>query len=365
MNKNQQLWLLPVAGSFLLAAAAHGQTAPAPLERADYLDSTNRLTGSLRFGLNITGKFLNPGGGLNPHSSGANGRRTPDGAAYNYDNGYVLKDSGSADGRTWNWGYDSKNQVNANPSFPNSIDFQRTLAPGLPGENSTDTPSVGAEVTYDYELGVKEDWHHLRYGVELAANYMPFSFSSSGSYGIATRTDTFAYTPGTTPPTATPGQPYQGGFGGPGFVLGSKPVSSSTVPVPGATLTANDSFNASLWGFRLGPYVESPLTEKLSLHLTGGLAVGLVDANASWKETLTLPGGGGSTTTSGGGNDTSLLWGYYVGLDATYRFNDHWGADAGVQFQDLGTYSHDFGGRTAQLDLSQSVFFEVGVSYSF
>jgi hypothetical protein len=59
------------------------------------------------------------------------------------------------------------------------------------------------------------------------------------------------------------------------------------------------------------------------------------------------------------------MWGYYVGLDATYKFNNRWGADVGVQFQDLGIYSHNFGGRTAQLDLSQSIFIQVGISYSF
>jgi hypothetical protein len=363
MNKNQQVWLLPIAGSLLLAtAAASSQDRPAYLERADNLDSTNRLTGSIRFGLNITGKFLNPGGSLNSRNPAANGRRTPNGNNYNYDDGYVLKDvSGNAGGQTWYWGYDNSSQVNA--SQANSIDMHRVTAPGLPGENSADTPSVGAEVSYDYMLGVKENWHHLRYGVEMAVNFMPFNFDTGGSYNtsIATRTDTYAYTSGTTPP----GAPYQGSFGGPGFVIGSASVNSTTVFVPGANLNLSEHFNADLWGFRLGPYIEDPLTEKLSLHVSGGLAVGIVDANASWSETLTLPGGGGSTTTSGNGSDTQVMWGYYIGLDAVYQFNDRWSVDADVQFQDLGTYNHNFSGRTAQLDLSQSLFVQVGVSYSF
>ncbi len=363
MNKNQQIWLLPIAGTLLLAAAAaSSQDQPALLERDTYLDSTNRLTGSIRFGLNITGRFLNPGGSLNSRNPAANGRRTPGGDAYNYDDGYVLKDSsGNAGGQTWNWGYDNSSQVNA--SGADTIDMHRVTAPGLPGENSADTPSIGAEVTYDYLIGVKENWDHLRYGLELAVNYMPFDFSTGGSYNttIATRTDTYAYTPGTTPP----GAPYQGSFGGPGFLLGSSPVNSTTTLVPGALMRVKEDFNANLWGFRLGPYIENPLSDKLSLHLSGGLAVGIVDANANWSETITLPGGGGSTTTSGSGSDTQVMWGYYVGLDGTYRFNDHWGVDLGVQFQDLGTYDHNFGGRTAELDLSQSVFINVGVSYSF
>ena len=254
MNKNQKIWLLPMAGSLLIAAASPGQDQPAYLERPVPLDSTNRLTGSIRFGLNITGKFLNPGGSFNSHSPGGKGGQ-------NYDDGYVRKDSsGNAGGQTWNWGYDKAGQVNA--SQPNSIDMHRVTAPGLPGENSSDTPSIGAEVTYDYLLGVKEDWHHLRYGVELAVNYMPFNFSTGGTYNtsLATRTDTYAYTSGTTPP----GAPYGGSFGGPGFLLGATPVDSITTLVPGAVMRVKENFDANLWGFRLGPL--SPVGDSISYH---------------------------------------------------------------------------------------------------
>lgn len=364
MNKNQQVWLLPLAGSLLLSAASAvaGQPVP-PLER-DYLDSTNRLTGSLRFGLNITGRFLNPGGSLNPRGLVANGRRTSRGEAYNYDDGYVLTDvSHNAGNQTWYWGYNNAGQINA--SGPNTIDLHRVTAPNLPSEvSSDDAPSIGAEITYYRQLGVKEDWHHLRYGIEAAVNFMPFDLAPGGSYNspIATRTDTYSYVPGTTPP----GAPYYGSYGGPGFVINVPRLNSTTALSSGnANLQTSYDLHANLWGFRLGPYLERPLTDKLSLHLTGGLAVGIVDANANWKEIFTPPGGGGSTTAFGGGGDTQVLWGYYAGLDAAYQFNEHWGVDVGLQFQDLGIYGHNFGGRTAQLNLSQSLFIQAGVSYSF
>jgi len=55
----------------------------------------------------------------------ANPRRTPNGDAYNYNNGYVLTDiSGNAGNQTWYWGYDNSSQVNfAN----NTIAFDRTV----------------------------------------------------------------------------------------------------------------------------------------------------------------------------------------------------------------------------------------------
>lgn len=336
---------MPAVGALFLTAAATKAAEPPRLERPAYLDSTNRITASVRFGLNISGKFRGVGGSL--------------GGAGHYADGYVLTDVRGAGPRTWYWGYDNSSQLNANASYPNSVDFHRYVPPGVVGENSgDDSPNVGFEATYDYLIGVKEDWHHLRYGVEFAFNFMPVGFSGGGTYGNVW-SDTYTYTSFTTPP---PPAPYRGGSQGPNFELNIPSVSAALVP--GATFLAQQDFDANLFGFRLGPYIERPLSDKWSLHLSGGLAVGLLDANASWKETLNLPGIG-STTTTGGGGDFDVLWGFYVSLEAAYQFNKDWGVEAGVQFQDLGTYGHNFGGRVAELDLSQSIFIQLGISYSF
>jgi hypothetical protein len=101
------------------------------------------------------------------------------------------------------------------------------------------------------------------------------------------------------------------------------------------------------------------------LHVSGGLAMGILTANASWKETLVPDGGGATTSLSGSGNDVGWLGGFYIGADAEYKINRRWSVLAGVQFQDLGNYSHNFGGRTVELNLDQSIFVNVGVSYSF
>jgi hypothetical protein len=366
MKKNQNNWAYPMTGALLCATAASAQQ-----DQQVYLDPTNRLTLSLRFGLNISGKVKGIGTGLNAFSPNGNPRTTPHGDPYNYDNGYVYPDiSGSHDGQTWYWGYDSASQVNlAN----DTITFDRTTANGIPSEESGDTDlSPGFELTYNRELGVKENWHHLRYGVETAVNYMPISFNVDGVFNetLTLVSTPYSFTAGTTPPGYNqPSElPYQGSYEGPGFVIGSTPSGASTMtPLPGATLLVQDNFDFNLWGFRLGPYVEIPFGKKdqFNLHLSAGLAAGLLDASASWQETYTVPNGGGSTIASGGGNDLSVLWGGYVGFDAAYQISERWGVAAGVQFQDLGTYDHNFGGRTEELDLSRSVFVKVGVSYSF
>ena len=335
-----------------------------PITMFQPIDSSSheRIALSLRYGLNISGKFKDVGSSFNSGAPLSAGRRTPNGDPYNYDNGYVLTDiSGNAGGQSWYWGYDNASQVNSGAS---TINFNRTTASGFPTEISgDDSSSVGAELNFDYELGVKKDWHYLRYGLEGAFNFTPIEFNSGGLYNatLSQQTDTYSYTPGTTPPSA----PYQGSYGGPGFVINVPAVNSTTTLIPGATLLVQDHFDANLWGLRLGPYVDMPVSKRMELFLTGGLAVGLLDSEASWKETLTLPGGGGSLAASGSGSDTALLWGYYVGMDATYQLSDRWGVEGGLQLQGLGTYDHNFGGRVVELDLSKSIFVHAGISFSF
>ncbi len=359
MKKNQSKWAYPLAGAMLCAAAASAQQ-----DQVVYMDSTNRISVSLRFGLNITGKFKGIGAGFNPFPANGSPATTPHGDPYNYADGYVYPDiSGSGDGLTWYWGYDSASQVNlAN----NTVSFGNTGA--NPSEQSTGVDQTpGFEITYDRELGVKEDWHHMRYGVEGAVNYMPISFNVSGVFNENLTMYSYPFAAGTTPPGYNqPSElPYQGSFEGPGFLLGATPVGPPTTAViPGATLAVQDHFDADLWGFRLGPYVEFPLSRKFDLHLSGGLSVGLLNSSVNWSETLSLPGAG-SSTLSGSGKDFTALFGGYISLDADYQISRRWDVGVDVQFQDLGTYNHNFGGRGVELDLSQSVYVEAGVSYSF
>jgi len=368
MKRNHRNWKVPVSGALLLATAVSAEQ-----DLQTYLNSTNRVTLSLRYGMNITGRFRGPASIKFPTSFPVAGnRRTPNGDLYNYDDGYVLTDiSGNAGGQTWYWGYDSASQVDP---AAHTISFDRTTVPdrmpGTSGDESEDLSRIGAELTYNYEIGTKDNWHGFRYGIEAAVNFMPISFSGNSLNAISLihSIDTYSYTPGTTPPGFdNPAElPYQGTFQGPNFVINVPAISSVGVAVPGATFLIQQKFDANLWGFRLGPYVEMPLTRRLSLHLSGGLAVGLLDGNMHWNETFTMPNDGGSVSRSGGGDDTEPLWGFYANLQAQYQFNDRWGLEAGVQFQDLGTYDHTFGGgRTAEVDLSKSIFLHAGVSISF
>jgi len=356
MKKNHYHWAIPLTGMVLFGTAVSAEQ-----DKYTYMTSTNRVTLSLRFGLNIKTKFSGLGNNFTSGSMYGNNRRTPNGDPYNYDNGYVYPDDFNTIGYTRYWGYDTATQWSGT-TVPgaDTMTFNRTTAAGNPSDVSSgsDKPYPGIELTYDRELLKKEDWHDLRFGVEGALNYMKISLRSTSIFGatVATTTDVYQL-PGTTPPTPVP---FQGTFDGnpvggynPGsYSLLGVPVSSST---PGASTSATflsqDHFDADLWGGRLGPYVEWPLTKNLDLRLSGGLAVGWLNGNESWTQTL-LPSGG---SISGGGDASKVLWGYYVSLDADWQINKRWAVDGAVQFQDLGKFNHNFGGRQLQLDLSRSL----------
>jgi len=351
MKNNHYNWAIKTAALFLFAANASAQE---NLEDAVYTDSTNRVSLSVRFGLNISAKFKGVGGSLNPSMNG-HGR---------YDDGYVLNDvSGNAGGQTWNWGYDNASQLTGN----NGVAFNRTTAVptgGSAGNADNAASHPGFELAYDRQLGAcNGDWHNMRYGIEGAFNCLPISLHDDSTYAanVSQRTDVYGYTPGTTPPS----NPYQGSKNGPGFVISDTPSSSSIAPAMSAMVSVSDNFYANLWGFRLGPYLEFPFGEQqqFTVSVSGGLAVGLLDASENWTQTVAI--GGGSSTTRGGGTDFEALWGGYASLNADYQFNKYWGVIGGVQYQNLGKYNHSFDGRQVSLDLSKSIFLLAGVSFNF
>jgi len=132
----------------------------------------------------------------------------------------------------------------------------------------------------------------------------------------------------------------------------------------GATIVDQRNFDADIWGFRLGPYAEYPLGRNVDLWFSGGLAVGLLDGSAAWKETASLAGGG-TMVGSGGGSDLGLLWGGYLSAKVSWQLSERWSAEGGVQYQYLGTYEHNFGGQVMQLDLSKSMFYNHRIGLSF
>jgi len=347
MKLNQRLLLGLVAA---LLAASSGSAAESA--------ATNRFLLSSRIGFNISGTFSGLGNGLFTGGT-PTPRFTPNGDPYNYDDGYLLTDaSGNYGGQTWYVGYDdSATQISGDQLLLS----RSTASADTPGEDQDTDVSVGFAITYQRQLGFKD---RFTWGFEASANYQPIEFSDDGSYAatVTKVTDAYAFTPGTTPPSATPGSPYQGSYGAPGFLFGDTIVGTSTQIIPGGgAFSGSHEFDSDLWALQLGMYGAYQLSEHWQVSMSGGFALGLLAADVTWSEQAT----GGSASLSGGGHDSDVLYGFYLGASVGYDLGKNWSVVSGVQYQFLNSYEHDFSGRTVEVDFSGSLFVTVGISKTF
>jgi hypothetical protein len=127
-------------------------------------------------------------------------------------------------------------------------------------------------------------------------------------------------------------------------------------------VTGTRDFDADVFGLRVGPYLEFPLSQQWLLSLSGGLALALVNSDFSFTETIALPN---HPPVSAASSHNDLLIGGFVAGNVSYRVSKDWAIFGGVQFQHVGEYSHTLNGRTAVLDLTATVFVVVGASFSF
>jgi hypothetical protein len=167
-------------------------------------------------------------------------------------------------------------------------------------------------------------------------------------------------------PTAN-GEPYQGRFdagsGGPQAALISDSVAASAaVPV---SVAEKRKFDADVWGFRLGPYVEYQLGRRWAVGRGRRSRRGhrqwrcIRGAKRSPVNGVTDP------THSGKSSDSDVMFGWYVGRNILFHINERWDLNAGVQYQDVGKYHQNAGVREAELDLSKALFVTAGVSWRF
>jgi hypothetical protein len=316
--------------------------------------SPNRLGLSYRMGFNVPVSFKNLGGF--PALSSA--RYTPDGDRYNYDNGYVLVDSsGNAMGLTRYWGYDNANQV----SSSGTISMQRSSSSATASSNDHyDDPMSGVELTYDRELIRKESW---RGGLEGAFGYTYMSVRDSGiqSASVTTVNDVYSI-PGGVSVVPPPG--YTGRKSLPGPVIDASPSGTSINLQQEGLIIGDRDFSADIFSFRFGPYVEIPLSKSITFTLSGGLALMYVDSDFSYSEGVIIPSVG-ATPHSGSGWSSAWIAGGYVAGSFSVALSESWALVAGAQFEDLGRYTQNVNGKEATLDLSNSVFATVGLTYSF
>jgi hypothetical protein len=237
------------------------------------------------------------------------------------------------------------------------------------GSLGAGTPQSNFELTYNRELLRGKGW---RAGLEAAAGYGWLSVHDSRPLAADVNVASDAYAMPIDPVTGYgitrfadyPG-PHQGDFVHPTGLLSdvATPLPGQVVP-GGASITGSRQFDADLFGFRFGPYFEVPLSRRVSLDFSGGLALAYVNSTFKFNQTVTIAGVE-TQSQSGSGSHSGWLPGGYVAGNISVTLSDKWALVDGVQFEDLGTYTQNLNGKQAVLDLSNSIFVTLGLSYSF
>lgn len=259
-----------------------------------------------------------------------------------YQDGFIGVDvSGNAGGLTWFWGYENASQVD----LANDRIFMNAGTVATPGTDldQKDGPQQGFDVSYGRVLGESE---YGSWGLRLGVGWTDVGIS-----GMTTRlTDAFALG-GVIPPDP----PFSGTFVGPGPLI-------SDAPTRGTTASMN-LLEGDLYGWRMGPFVEAPVGNRLSLSLDAGLAFAYFSGRLSFNELTTA--GGIATGRSLRSAEGDFLFGAYTEAQVNFRINDDLTAIAGVGYQFLQNSKHSFEGRQATLDLGKTVLMTFGIAWSF
>lgn len=314
----------------------------------------NRFGLNFRMGFNVKASFRNLGGFA---------ARTDPGPSFGgsvnrvYDDGFNrLDSSGNVGGMTWNWGYQNASQLPGNDTvLMHSYSSPATAV----SDNRTDDPQPGLDLSYDRELGRLAK--KIKWGVGAGFNYTSTKIQDSSSLSAPGEmiSDAFALG-GITAPLS----PYSGSFGNAGPLISDSPARSVSTSPSGASITGERKLDANLYGIKLGPYLEYPLSSKFAVSLRGGFAAAYVDSEFQFNQVVSVSGIG-TASGAGTGSDGGWLAGGFVAAGVSYQLTRALDLAVGVEYQNLGTFSQKAGGAEARLNLRDCIFITLGLGYSF
>jgi hypothetical protein len=278
-----------------------------------------------------------------------------------YNNGFVLPDISGNSGLTWNWGYNSASQVSGD-----QLNFTRldSTAVGTVNNGASDT-SLGGELMvgtefFRFDLGQRK----ARFGFEAGFAYNPFTMNYGGvAQGTASYTQASYGLGGIVPPEA----PYAGTFNGPGPLISTTPLSSSTINSASQS-TYSGKLDSSLYCMKLGFWLEVPVTSKFLAGVSLGYSPVYAKPQLTFSENMTftdpgIPASGPVTQEVTSAGDWKL--GCYAGVRLAYQFTPHIAAYVSGDYQNNGHFHFSGANRDVSMDLSTMFAVGMGVSYAF
>lgn len=320
---------------------------------------------------------------FNLKASFSDARSPLSGAAGQFADGYVLLGSNTSTSTnagvvtanpgavTWNWGYQRADQVAGNELTLTRFDQVPRVGTLDGGGGST---AFGGELWAMYELYSFRSFGKRtgHWGLEAGYGFTTFDASASGRVsGTATRNQSVYSIAGIVPPS--PG--YQGGFSGPAPggaaapVIDFAPLRTSSVQAVGQN-SLDAAVSTDLHTAKFGPWVELPVTDRLTVGLGAGYCTVYAQADLRFTESTTFTGNPaefGVATENLSVQAARDDWrpGFYARALVDFAITPRWSVFAGGDIQSNSDLRFTAQGRGASVQLG-SVFGAVaGVQFKF
>jgi len=371
MNKNLLPWPVVVACT-LAASDGLGQSSGEPPARLIELPAKtglNQLRVSARMGYNISAHLENVGVSAGqsfpqPPPPKDPSRHFESATGVSYQDGYVgIDESGNAplpgqtQGRTFYWGYARQDQIADlnHDGIGDTLLLSHSTSGTLLDDFKND-PQAGLEVSYARQLGQRDG---STFGIETAFTYTSLDLRA---HGIADPrvlgVDAFSLgNPPIVPPSVVPYTgPYQlePPFGAPSIY-----DTPTHYPV-----NIVSSFDAAVYGLKLGPYFEFPLAKRLSFALSGGFSLLIADSEFRIQQSVAVASPGIASGTVSG-SSLGVLPGAYAAGRLSLMASESVNVFTGLQYESNGHHSQSLAGKRVDIDFWNAIYWTFGVSYSF
>jgi len=266
-----------------------------------------------------------------------------------YQDGYVGIDSSTnRDDLTWYWGYANSDQIAGN-----NLLLTHSSSGPLVADFKND-PQAGLEISYARQLGERSG---TKWGIETAFTYLDLDLRSGGiADPRVLAVDAFPLGI-----QAPPLAPYVGTYEGPGALIGDTPTR-----YPANIVTTVD---AAVYGLKVGPYLEAPVSQRISATLGGGFTLLLADSEFRVQQSATIPVPGNPARTVSRtitDSDLGLLPAAYIQGSLAFSVSDSMTLFTGLEYESaFWTQSHGASDKRFELDLANAIFLTFGFSYSF